>query len=60
VVPKDAVVELHTGGGGGYGPANLRKVESVLADLRDGYISEEFARKHYPQAASAITALGRT
>ena len=50
VVPKDAVVELNTGGGGGYGPASKRPVEKVKADLRAGYISEAFARRHYPHA----------
>jgi len=49
-VPKDAVLELATGGGGGYGDPGMRPKEAVLADLRAGYISEEFARKHYPQA----------
>ena len=47
---KDAVFELQTGGGGGYGPPSSRPVEAVRADLRAGYISEEFARRHYPHA----------
>jgi N-methylhydantoinase B len=49
-VPKDAVVELNTGGGGGYGPPSKRPAEKVKADLRAGYISEAFARRHYPHA----------
>ena len=49
-VPRDGVVELNTGGGGGYGPPSERTVEAVQADLRAGYISEAFARRHYPQA----------
>ncbi len=49
-VPRDGVVELSTGGGGGYGPPSERTVEAVQADLRAGYISEAFARRHYPQA----------
>jgi N-methylhydantoinase B len=49
-IPKDGVLELRTGGGGGYGPPSKRRVEAVRADLRDGYISEAFARRHYPHA----------
>lgn len=49
-VPKGAVLELATGGGGGYGDPKARPREAVLADLKAGYISEEFAREHYPQA----------
>jgi N-methylhydantoinase B len=50
VVPKGAIVHLHTGGGGGYGPPAERDVAAVLADVRDGYLSEEHARTHYPHA----------
>ncbi len=50
VVPPDAVVELKTGGGGGYGSPSKRSVESIKADLRNGYISEDYARKYYPHA----------
>ena len=42
------VVEL--GGGGGYGPADKRPVERVERDLREGRISEVFAREHYGYA----------
>jgi N-methylhydantoinase B len=49
-IPKDGVLELRTGGGGGYGPPSERSVEAVKADLKNGYISEEFARTHYPHA----------
>ena len=49
-VPKGAVVELSTGGGGGYGPPSQRSVAAIQADLRAGYISEEYARRHYPHA----------
>jgi N-methylhydantoinase B len=49
-LPKDAVVHLSTGGGGGYGPAAERDPEAVRADVRDGYISEAHARAHYPHA----------
>ena len=50
VVPKGGVLEIATGGGGGFGPAAERPVDEVLADLREGYISETFARAHYPHA----------
>ena len=51
-VPKDGVIEVATGGGGGYGPPAERPVEKVRKDLAEGYISEAFARKHYPHAFS--------
>jgi len=47
-VPKGATLELYDGGGGGYGPPEERDPEAVLADIREGYISEEHARRHYP------------
>jgi N-methylhydantoinase B len=50
VVPKGGVLELLTGGGGGYGPPSKRAQEMVERDLREGYISVEFARRHYPHA----------
>jgi N-methylhydantoinase B len=49
-VPRDGVLELRTGGGGGYGRPEERPVASVLRDLAEGYISEAFARRHYPHA----------
>jgi N-methylhydantoinase B len=49
-VPAGATVELHTGGGGGYGPASERAPEAVRADVRDGYVSEPQARMQYPHA----------
>ncbi|MCC7285129.1 MAG: hydantoinase B/oxoprolinase family protein [Burkholderiaceae bacterium] len=52
-LPAGTVFTLRTGGGGGYGPSTERPVEKVLDDLRDGYISEAFARRHYPQAFKA-------
>lgn len=47
-LPAGTRFTLRTGGGGGYGPSAERPAEKVLADLRDGYISKDFARKHYP------------
>jgi N-methylhydantoinase B len=49
-VPRGATIELHTGGGGGFGPAVERNPEAVRADLREGYITEEHARRHYSHA----------
>lgn len=48
VVPKDGVLELSTGGGGGYGAPTHRPPAAVLRDLEAGYISREFAAEHYP------------
>jgi N-methylhydantoinase B len=49
-LPAGTVFTLRTGGGGGYGSPEERPVDKVRNDLLNGYISEEFARKHYPQA----------
>jgi N-methylhydantoinase B len=42
-----AVVELRTGGGGGFGEAMERDPERVRADVRDGYVSLEAAARDY-------------
>jgi N-methylhydantoinase B len=49
-LPKGTVVELHTGGGGGYGPPADRDTEPILEDLREGYVTEHAARLAYPHA----------
>ena len=49
-IPQGATLEYYTGGGGGYGEPALRSVEAVKQDLREGYISESYAREHYPHA----------
>jgi N-methylhydantoinase B len=49
-VPRGATLELYTGGGGGYGPAAERDPQAVRDDVREGYITEEYARRHYPHA----------
>ncbi len=49
LIPKGERLDFLTGGGGGYGDPAERPVEAVKADLADGYITEAFARKHYPQ-----------
>jgi N-methylhydantoinase B len=49
-LPKGSVFIVHGGGGGGYGPPSERDREAVLADVRDGYVTEAQARVHYPHA----------
>lgn len=55
-LPEGSVLHLKTGGGAGYGDPAERPVEAVMRDLREGYISEGFARKHYPHAFVAVPA----
>ncbi len=50
VVPRGATVLLTTGGGGGYGPASERDPAAVRADVVEGYVTEEHARRFYPHA----------
>jgi N-methylhydantoinase B len=49
-VPKGSTLELYDGGGGGFGPPSERDPEGVRADIREGYVTEEFSRRHYPHA----------
>ena len=42
-----SVVELNTGGGGGYGNPLEREPERVRADVLDGYVSREAAASDY-------------
>jgi N-methylhydantoinase B len=42
-----SMVELRTGGGGGFGDPHERDPERVLADVRDGYVSLEAAAREY-------------
>jgi N-methylhydantoinase B len=55
-VPKGATMELRCGGGGGYRPPSQRDPVAVLSDVREGYVSEEHARTHYPHVFSDRTA----
>jgi N-methylhydantoinase B len=48
--PAGSVLELRTGGGGGFGDPSRRDPGSVAADVRDGYVSDERARSDYPHA----------
>jgi N-methylhydantoinase B len=49
-IPKGATFTFRCGGGGGYGPPSERERERVLEDVREGYVTEAEARKHYPHA----------
>ena len=40
-------VRLLYAGGGGYGDPKKRKQDAVKADIRDGYISAEAAKRDY-------------
>ncbi|GAA0481549.1 hydantoinase B/oxoprolinase family protein [Parasphingorhabdus litoris] len=44
---KGDVVQVVTANGGGYGPPRKRRQESVLSDLRNGYITAATARDIY-------------
>lgn len=44
---KNTVVWVQSAGGGGYGDPKKRAPAAVQRDLRDGYITQEFARTHY-------------
>jgi len=52
-IAEGSVVEVRTGGGGGYGPAAERPAEDVHRDVREGFVSEEKARAKYPHAFGA-------
>jgi N-methylhydantoinase B len=46
-IPPGTVCESVNGGGGGYGDARRRDPELVLAEVRDGLLSAEAARRDY-------------
>ena len=46
-IPAAQEIKLRLPGGGGYGDPSKRDPAHVRNDLRNGYISEEGARKHY-------------
>ncbi len=54
-IPKGSTLDLHTGGGGGFGPTNKRDPKAIKNDIVEGYISEDYARKYYPHAFSKTT-----
>ena len=51
--PAGSVLELRTGGGGGFGDPAHRDPAAVAADVREGYVSEQRARIDYPHALRA-------
>ena len=46
-IPEGQLLCLSTGGGGGYGDPARRNPEAVLSDLADGYVTEDYARRHH-------------
>jgi N-methylhydantoinase B len=46
-IPVGTIVERHSGGGGGFGPPELRPEAAVLADVVAGVVSAEAARDKY-------------
>ena len=46
VAPGD-VVSIQTGGGGGYGDASQRSPQAIVADIRNGLLSQDRARLVY-------------
>ena len=47
-------IEVHTGGGAGYGPPEERSPQAVRADVAAGYLlTAEGARRQYPHAFAA-------
>ena len=49
-MPRGTLLQIRTGGGGGYGDPAARDPEAVHEDVREGYVSEERARRDYPHA----------
>lgn len=49
-VPAGSVINIHAGGGGGFGDPSGRAPASVLEDVKQGYVTEEHARTTYPHA----------
>jgi N-methylhydantoinase B len=47
-LPAGTLVKLLGGGGGGYGDPREREPSAVLNDVREGHITEEFAKRNYP------------
>jgi len=46
-VNKDDVIRIHTASGGGYGDPRKRSKDQVLDDLKNGYVSEQWAGEIY-------------
>lgn len=52
-IGRGALLRHEQAGGGGYGDPMERPVDAILEDLRDGKITEEFAREHFALVVSA-------
>jgi N-methylhydantoinase B len=52
-LPAGSVLEVITGGGGGFGPPAERDPAAVHVDVHEGYVSEDAARRDYPHAFKA-------
>lgn len=52
-IPKGERLDFQTGGGGGFGNPDERSLEAIKRDIAEGYITEAFAKEHYPQWSSA-------
>jgi N-methylhydantoinase B len=46
-IPNGTVVKTHTGGGGGFGPADERDPARVREDVLEGYVTVEAAKTNY-------------
>jgi len=46
-IPRGTVFHQQAGGGGGYGDPRQRPAETVAAEVRDGLISSDSARRDY-------------
>lgn len=55
-MPRDSEFQRPSGGGGGYGDPLTRDPERVLADVEDGYVSVERARKDYGVVLHVVNA----
>ena len=50
-----SIVHMQTGGGGGFGDPKERDPARVAADVRDGYVTIEGARRDYGVLVDAAT-----
>jgi N-methylhydantoinase B/oxoprolinase/acetone carboxylase alpha subunit len=55
LAPAGSIYRIYSGGGGGYGPAEERDVEAVVADVRGEYVSLEAAETDYRVAIDPVT-----
>ena len=55
VLEPGSVVELLTGGGGGFGDPRQRDPERVRRDVLDGYVTREAAERDYGVKLDPVT-----